>query len=321
MKTLSKLAFVAAAALLVSVAVQPAMAACGTSFLIPIPGPINNQGSCNFCYSDVPNLSGNAEGVFWSLGTGIPGDNQGDDSDGFDFQSGWAYGTAPLLGYYGAGDWYNYQRSFDTNWAAAGAIDGCVTNAGPNGSTCTCVLITDTDHQGNSFFGLFSDQSDASSGNFDFGSADRTLAPLPKARILNSVRNAGAVELTVGLEAVSGGLFQDPNCNCGPTGYRVRTQSVAQNAPAPSSRAVASWTDRTGVIPVGNNGAFTEACAGQNTDVYVAAQLVFADGFESPFVSVQTTKVACNPNLADPKPIERRPDRPLNRGKGVRGGR
>lgn len=321
MKKMSNILIGAGLAVLVVAAVQPAMAACpggilGNGPTLSIPG--SDQSS--YAPTANPRLSSAATAVFWALGAGNPTLGAGADSGAFEFIK-----FGPFSNNYA--DTYNYGLGYPS-WAGAdwanGNVDGCYTDGGANGTHCTCILVTE-ERGGVGYFGLFGDQSDAS-GNYDFGGGAVDLAAIPRARINNSGRQASPndnlMDLQLSLGSFGAGTFVDPNCanTCG-LQWRVRQQVVAGGAAAPSSRDVSGWDVVSADLGTGDGTTVTVDCnttPGGTGDIYVTAQLVLDSGFESNIVSENTTKVTCDPTLADPKPIEiRRPDarpsRPLNR--------
>lgn len=317
MRISSKLAIAATALLAVAAFAPAAFGACGSATLLPTPGPVFMQGSdqCTYCYAagGFTRLTTAPGGKFWSLGTGNPTIGSGDDNGAFGPDS-WIYGN----GFAG----YNYGAqlpTFATSWTASGLIDGCINNAGPAGTTCTCMLIEDQ-FAGVGYFALLSDRSSADLNNFDFSHAGGSveLYPIPKARITNTVReNDDSVTLTID-PVVAGGIYENENCDCGIVAYKVFKQEVGQGDPAPGDRALGSgWVELVGSTPFGTAANVNVACTG---DLYIAAQLLMADGFATDLVSANSTKVSCDPNLADPVQIDRpvpgrRPTKPISSGR------
>ncbi len=160
------------------------------------------------------------------------------------------------------------------------------------------------------------------------GNAPYNLVQIPKLGISGSSTISDSkvsMNVTFDESAIAAGLYLDPSCSGRApevTGYRVRAQGVPLGDSPPDSRDRNNWTD---VSPNGNviglgDGAVVEVdCAG-DTDVYLAASLVFNDGFESS-VGENSTRAACGPNIADPDDLQQlkpssRPGRKPGRKKG-----
>jgi hypothetical protein len=178
------------------------------------------------------------------------------------------------------------------------------------------------------------------------------LAVLPKPQVISSTPfGGGQVSMTV---RVDPGPLTPANgfyLHCSPaqnaailTGWRLYTRSVPTGAPKPSSptgRALDQSTDGTfpnfpasapilppwvlngGTHPIGVDASITVPCNDDN-DFFMCATLTFggasnitgAADWELKFCSMNSTRVQCGPNLADPhpKPGFHRIERPAQKG-------
>jgi hypothetical protein len=189
------------------------------------------------------------------------------------------------------------------------------------------VLLTDQS-EGVGYYAMLSAAPDAGT-NFQYGN-NIALQPIPAPQIVNSVRNPVGrdVDLTLNVPPLSG-VVEDGGCNCGSGAkYVVRAQEVPQNAAAPVGRDVGGWvTNLTSAQPgggtnVGSQIVLNAPCA-NDTDLYLTTELIFDSGYSTSVVSGNSTRVACDPNIANPKPLERRriDNRPTTPRKGGARGR
>lgn len=340
MKILSRIAIGAALVMLVASA-QPAQAACGAPYLVDATTPtgetsfvIGNPDWCGLygCYG-VTALSPNFQAYFWGLGVGNPALGTGDDNGGFPAQGNWIYqyvyapGTAYEYGYQpriagigGAGT---------LSWQSSPDIDGCVMNAGATPgidlTECTCLVISDEfdfdfggplGPQPTGFMAVISAVTNAS-GKFDISNAGApyTLQPIPKADVTGAIRNASTFDidtLSVTVPAVDG-LYEKDGCNC-VAGYKVYGKLLARGSQPPTDRDVTGWTllnlDGGGAQDLTPIGAPVDLelvgqCA-TNQDLYLGVTIAMDSGYETSFVSRDSTRIECGPDLADPASIRPR---------------
>lgn len=251
--------------------------------------------------------------VYWALGTGNTILGVGDDAGTYTVPpQGWVY--YDLLG--GA---YPTGAKVFGNWAQQG-IDGCI----PANGTCECLLMTD-EKDGIGYFAIASKATDAN-GNAYFVQPGTTAAGFAPPIILRAVPapDVTRVDLnedtmvetwnvTVG-DVVDGedGVYELDGCDCGPGTYQLYWQAVPENTAAPVSRNAAEWTAIGAPVPMGSPTAFDFDCStlAENSDVYLAAGLVFANGFPGgPYkvtLSGNSLGVRCGPTIADPVDLQPR---------------
>lgn len=339
MKVLNKIAIVAVSALFLAAILSPAQASCGAPSqiaTITVDGTsfVWNAGvfTPNYYYGAPgyapgmyapgnPPVTAAFTGVFWSVGNGDPAIGSGDDNGLFTIDRYFSYYGNPGLDYYEAG-------SFATTWAADSIIDGCISNAGAPGTTCTCVLLTDQDGA-TGYYAMAANRTDiledtllnmpGTDGNGNPGAI--MLQAIPRPAIVGSAYDPGTgnVTLQVNVTGNPGDYNKDPGfCACGPVGFKVVQQVLPTGSAPPADRDAGLWVDATlvggGVQDVNPLGATIELqtdCAGDQ-DVYFATQFYYDSGFVTNVVSSNSTQVECGPNLADPQAVRPRavPDGP-----------
>jgi hypothetical protein len=149
-------------------------------------------------------------------------------------------------------------------------------------------------------------------GEFDFGrtGVDWTVTPIARPRVSSSSRAGNTVTLNVALDGPTGAHGEADGFarNSILSGYQiVRFEGLAD-----PGRQAASWTNVGSVVPVNENGdtpviGLGAVCAGTTNDVFVAMRPVFDGGqFSGDYVGA-STRVECDPAVADPrfKMIER----------------
>ncbi len=312
MKITKTLTALAALALVAIVAAPGANAVCALPYnLTSFPSLdaysyIYTPGICDGGYP-CPNgssMTPGARGVFWSLGSGDPAVGLGNDNGALEavvasYPGAYTYGflklypTSPVL--------------LRTDWNQPG-IDGCALELGVP-LACVGVLLTDQDAAGNGYFLMQTIEANANN-NFEMlapgGGGALTLAPLPRPGITGSTRiDAGTVQLDLAPPNLQNGLVLDPDCEPPLVGYRILSQAVASGAQPPSSRDIADWTDLSpAVVPPGTGTSVQVTCSGDQ-DIYLTTAIDFDSGYRTTFVSTNSTRVECGPNLADP--IQQRP--------------
>lgn len=321
--------------LLLALAVQPVMAACGNAGILGsraadrksyvwTEGVFSPQYYAQYVFDYVPPWTSNFAGQWWGLNTGDPLPGAGDDSNTWTADN-WAY-------FYGPGAYGSYfGGEFAAGWGQAAVIDGCYSNVP---TQCTCILLTDRTADG-SAFALLSGKANINGDTFyDQPGSDGAgnagpiiLRPTPDPIIVNSVKVGSGVDLQVSQAPLSGGIYEKDGCDCGGSAvFRVLAQELPTGSAPPDSRDPADWTVVSADTPVGGVANASAACAGPSIDLYVATELIFdpasGGGFSGGIVSANSTRITCgtNPTLADPVDIRPRvrPDRPV-KPKGDRG--
>lgn len=307
--------------LLLAVA-QPAQAECGFARLV------RSIDTTGYSYVATPgvtptigvisSVTNGAKGAFWILGNGNPtphpaGDELGADNGSWPavegsygyYYYGWlTFGLSPYA-------YYPYSAAVSGTWAQDGRIDGC---PDPIPNACIAILLND-ELDGVGYFALITKARDAN-GNYELvqpGNAPYNMVQIPKLGIDGSTTiDATKVSLDVSGPdgaAIAAGLYLDPGCPDPVAGYRVRSQGLAPGSNPPGSRAIGDWTDVSPVdqnpIPLGTPDTVEVTCAG-NTDVYLAASLLFDSNFELDLVGENSTRVACGPTIADPDDLQPR---------------
>jgi hypothetical protein len=325
---------------LCAVVAQPAFGACGAQGDLVTSGGefgvssvYSNPNWCGptatFCSNVGPALSPATRAFFWDLGFGNqtpgPGNDNGNFGGGFSDTgpatcSGNQWVCANFTGgsgFYGAG-------LLVGGWSSSNQVDGCGVAAFP-ATKCSCVLITDQ-WSGVGYY-LIAGAAHDPTGTFDFtqpGGAPLELVPIPKPGITGSQRLQPSLDVVLNtrIPAPAAGVYLKDGCNCAPTGYKILQQILPEMSPAPTDRALtAGWTEpnREDGSPQPANGSpfgtgmgqgvnVRSACGMSDTDVYLATQLIFPDGYRATILSENSTRVECGPNLATPAPD--RPERP-----------
>ena len=315
------LALVVASCFLIA-SVEQVEAACATPRLLDTEGAflVSNPdwqggGGTRTCYwiygcyasESGPPVSSDLFGVFWAMGTGDPAIGVGDDNGDWT-SSNWTKHSS-----YQFDEIYHYPAfmtmtngpagvpGFPPNWTFAG--DGCITNSTPIGEGCTAVLLTDQWNNVGLFTALTARANQV--GNFDLwpGTTDAAGAPSIILRAIpqpNSIRgrvqpNSDLV-LEVEVPEPSAGIEQDPDCAAVLAGFKVWVFPAESGAVPPQDRDILSgWIlpdlvngDPQGATPLGNPVEVRVSSAVAGGDLYVAAQLVFDDGFSTPVLSANT---------------------------------
>lgn len=294
-------------------------------------------------------------GIFWSFGGGNPAYGLGNDSGYFKGESVVLGPTTWLGGGYNGGFPLFLGGPFG-HWQIPG-VDGCIdldgsNAAGADAQECNVVLLTDEANT----TGYFAALSVAPNAGADFVYNSSTgfpavidMAPIPKPTILNSVTVGNTINITATVVTApvpaNGFYFQCQAANL-LLGYKIYArQFPGHNTPKPiqvNTREIdqtfgpplAPWIPKTpNLIPVGQPANFQLDCAASgDTDFYLCSTLLFggtapgAAPFEMKSCSMNSTKVECGPNMANPEPselrrIERGSDATTPKKPGTRSGR
>ena len=327
MKILNGIAIAAVAVMLI-VAAQPAQAACsggvmGTKASATEFSGVWNAGTFTpeIYYTDILPYSyvaatpvfGNSPAVdFWALTTGDPAEGLGDDMG--------TYGTIMPVGatYPLAGPglyWYEYggysvAGELFTGWGANDAIDGCIGN---DPTRCSCVVFTDQalgTGMGDEGFAavaagvadsgenVFINQPGPSPGGDTNGHI--RLEPMGPVAITGSVRELNK-DVTLTLAFAYNPLAEyGTDCSCEPTMWMPHYQIVPRFSAPPSDRTRSLWTPTT-AVPFGAT-QLTVPCGSEvdDYDVYVAGAYYWTTGFQTAVVGANSTRVECGATLADP---------------------
>ena len=343
--------YILAAALVVALCAVPAMAECtgnpGTISTIALVSDITQQsqvlttahqsdpntypypgfGIINLAYTSAP--LNNPGGSFWVMGGGDTATGSGVDNGALDVGAGVTYGFSGFN--------FSYAASFASSFGAGTGTDLC-----PAGGDCLCVLLTDHD-AADSYAALVGAQvqstltttlnapapDSVASGGYG---EPIILRPLPRPSIMgtekpffDAVTMTGddtVVDLTVTMNlgmGPAGGMYMRDGCNCGPVGYRILSQIIAdsrETTDAPQDRT-GGWT--LAPLATGGQQMITAAgmpvtvradCTGEDS-VYLTAEVFFDSDFGTSVVSTNSLQVYCGTNatLANPddKPVDLRP--------------
>lgn len=328
MKQTIRIVILGAVVLAVGAAMQPALASCANS--IAFTSSLNLNGT-DFSYVktagvaedggiDNTDVSANLRGNFWVLASGAPAGDGHDDGTG---------NGPPVVGAWpalengantpnGATGWVrsgpaggNYVY-IEGNWAGDARVDGCP-DAVATQPTCLAIALTDHTGGADSYFAIITKQ-ERSDGNYDLarpGSASYILAPVPKPRITGSSRTGNDVTLQIGAPLpgnLAAGSYLDPACGAAIVSYKVRGRIVPRGSGVGAGRDPAQWTDfQTANIPIALGTSILADCSETtNQDVYLAQTFIYDSGFEATFVSRESTRAECGPQIAQP---QQRPSR------------
>lgn len=312
--TLSKVAIVAVAGLVVAAVGVPANAGCPGSqlldatfqYMVSNPnwgGTAGGNGSCGSagCYASEsgPPVSPAMRGVFWALGSGNPATGVGNDSGIFtggflatDFWLKAGRGTFPLGEYYyqaflslKIGPYYT--TGAPVTWSAPDA-DGCGPGGTPPLISCTCFMLSDV-WAGAGYFATVCGKSDQLGNTFMNFGQDIKLAAVPTPKVNTSARDtvSGDVTLSVGLKGGDGnpdspaeGVYTiaADGCGSGLAGFRVFGAVVPRNGTPNQAQFVQlPRADGTAQVttPFGGQVAVKADCnPALDQDLYLATQVV-----------------------------------------------
>lgn len=311
MKITKTLSVLAALALVAIVAAPVAQAVCPLNYQItvyPYPGEYSYIYTPGICDSGYPCPGGGSsmtpatKGTFWIIGDGDPAIGLGNDNGTLpavvpSYPGAYTYGFVKLYA--------GYPALLVTDWNQPG-IDGCAIDAVPSGARCMAMLLTDQDAAGNGYYLMRTIAANANNNYyFNVDGGHLHLAPIARPAVVGSDRNGTTVSLTLAAPDLGGGLVLDPTCNDPIVGYRILSQTVPRGAQPPSSRDIADWSSLSpSPVPVSSQTSVDVNCA-TDQDVYVTTAVEFDSGFQSHVVSMNSSRVECGPNLADP--VNQRP--------------
>jgi len=226
-------------------------------------------------------------GRFWGLGNFNPASPGGSDNGNAPSATWLRY--TPGSGFYLAGD-----------WAGDPLYDGCIQDP-PNPQPAHMAVEFSTSDGTDSYFVALCSTEDAGG---TFGTLQdipgTAMTRVPKPVVTASSRAGTTTNLTVGLEPLSGGVYNTGGCTLALTGVKVYQQTVPRNAPAPTapgSRSPgAGWT----LLGQGTNSVAGGVNCATDGDIYLLSTLVFDGNVELGQGSRNSTKVECGPNLATP---------------------
>jgi hypothetical protein len=339
MKRSCRIAFLATALLGASVSAQPTLAHCFFKARI-----FSSSGSLNeftqISYVETPGI-GPGQGIkgsrvtakltgnFWILGEGDPDDfpTMGTDDGAPTTWGALENGIDILTG--GTGWVINYASEgfpgavIAGTWAQDPRIDGCP-DLLLESLTCHAMFLADENGR-DGFFAAMTER-ERSDGNYDFSRLEGlplTLSFMPPPRITGSSRQGRDVSVAVGpplMEDIAAAFYLDSTCGPVLAGYRLYLQVVPRGSPAPMVRERRAWQAATGPLPLDAAPRIVVDCSSTaRQDVFLAQTFVFESGFELPYVSRQSTRIECGPNLAEPQePLRRRPRREERRGRSWR---
>jgi hypothetical protein len=227
--------------------------------------------------------------VWWELGRA--GANSGANS-----WDNWIYyKTNDYLG-----TLYYYGAELFGGWGQGGVAD-CVQNG-----ACTCVLMTD-EFQARGYWAVTAAVRTTllrQPGMDPAGNASPiVLRRIPAPLILSATRDGVFIILTINVAADSDARLELGGCDC-ISGYRVMSQALPRNTPAPLDRDVSQWAELPGQpaegTPLGQSREVALDCSDNDLNYYLTTQIVGQDGFETSKVSENATRVECGFILADP---------------------
>ncbi|MDX1389709.1 MAG: hypothetical protein R3344_11000 [Acidobacteriota bacterium] len=280
-----------------ALAVAPsAQAACTSDRFF---GTYPSEGACgNYCYVFSPgvNTVESMKGFYWVLGEG-PTRNSGIyEFDGTNGSQPWFIGGGPY-----ANGWSLFTSTNN------GLTEGC---PGPGAAVW---LFSDLSQDGGSaLWAIAAVEEDLFSGSlaFDLGlNGTINLQPLPDVSVTD-VQRGGNGELIVDLSwapnaaaAFTTSTSLVPDVNLVVTGWNVYKREVPSGAQAPTDRANDSW-DMVGTVAgdAASGGQVTFSCDDPaNNQVFLAVAPELDNGFTAPaYLGRNSTRVECDPNLADP---------------------
>jgi hypothetical protein len=328
MKQLMRVVILGALALVAPL--QPARAICDNAIVFSSTGSLNEF--TRYSYVETAGVAPGAgiagsrvtarfQGAFWVLGAGNPDGGGVDDGapaawpaieNGIDHPSG---ATGWLISYASQGA---PGAAIAGTWAQDPRIDGCPDEALAQ-PTCHATYLTD-ETGSESFFAVVTRRESADQQNYDLslpGNAPITLVPVPKPRIVGSSRTGLNIYANIGAPFaadIAAGSYLDPDCAPALTGYRIYRKQVPNGSPAPQTRDRAAWDPITPPVVISQSTVVPIECSDfSNQDSYLTQTLVFEGGLELPYVSKQSTRIECGPNLAQPQQPEQQPRRPRQR--------
>lgn len=296
MKKFLKLALVAVSCAGMLALTPTADATCGVDVSF---GNYPSVGTCpnGFCYVQSPGQQTVASFVgssWWGLGIGDPAVGAGNDN-----------------GDYGADAWMigPYTNGFNvTGGTDRGSTDGCPT---PNDMI---LALSNTDAGGTTAYYALSaalrDGARASEYDFGAGGQDLAMVELPALTVTGSTRNADdSINVTVSWTPNGAAAFypNDTTVTLGQvvTGWDIYKFEIlgddARAGVVPTDRNTANWSRVGGAV--GNDAStatVTVACDATANNAFLAIVPALDSGFTTAYVGSNSTRIECDPNLADP---------------------
>lgn len=267
----------------------PAEATCGFSRSF---GNYPSAGACSYyCYVVTPESNAsNINADYWTLGD--PSINSGTyEWDGTDGSQAW--GTL-----------------FTGGWSWRTDTENGLTNGCPSGSNMIAQL---SDASGNyAYAAATEDTARPIDYDFGFGGSSITLQPIPALTISSSGRTGSQLDINVSWTDNSGSAFFDNGTGLTAgdifQGFTVYKLEQARGSGAPADSAIGGWTATNGS---GANSATVNFTCDDvaNNEVWLALGVDYAGGFSSGHVGPPSTRIECDPNMANPEPRIRVIDR------------
>jgi len=259
------------------------------------------------CGSDLgTSISSSFRGSFWRMGLGSPLVGAGLDS-----------GAWPAIESDDRG-WVRFdagQPAFlDGDWAFDRRVDGCLGDA--PGPRCLVVALADQDGASGYLALLSARESPGGTYLFDEpAAAPIRLGVMPRPFLASTSKpNPYTVVVnTAAYNVPSNALHLDePDCSANAAvGYRVYAQKTERSAPAPADRTrddgnpVTGWELAPGgagpggqPLPLGSTASVSFTCHTVK-DVFLAASFAFDSGFETPYVSRNSSRIFCGTCATD----------------------
>jgi hypothetical protein len=297
---------------------SPAAAKCGGSGKSMFTYGSLPTGACGYyCTMNDPGPGvGSIRGDYWVIGQGIDNvptgnpclfvgsgnDNGTYEADGTCGQAGWLAGAAPN----------EYYVLIDTD---GGNTDGC-----PLGGDHVAVAFYDKSTANDqSYFGVMVSTMNAA-GRADMGLGGKlTMAPIPKPNVTFSSKAGSTINLNLSVPPLPQTACVDGtgagHCPGGPgtqviQGWNVyRFEKPRADATADSNRLRTAWTSVGQIGLAGGPVALT--CSSNANNARLALVPRLDSGFQPEFVGVGSSRVECDPTLADPgtkyKIIDKKP--------------
>ncbi|HEX5045130.1 MAG TPA: hypothetical protein VFV75_19705 [Candidatus Polarisedimenticolaceae bacterium] len=247
------------------------------------------DGGTAYCYLRSPGMNATATilGSFWSLGFGNPAPGMGSDNGTWAPEEQWLRGTP--AGIYLAGGWEDPR------------VDGCIAGQIPPGESAEImtVAVSDTDvfNKEGFFAAAAVSRHAAAQTQFDFAQwiqEDILLAAIPLPPL--GAGPTGALVQPVRAQDVEPGFYTDGAAVLSQVivGYRVYYRDALY---PPQDRHRSAWSVFSPVVPLGQPYSVSRCfCCGENGYIlHFAVALVFANGFETEYVSRSRTVYPCNP--------------------------
>ena len=242
-----------------------------------------------YCYVRSPGLDTTATilGSFWSLAYGNPAPGFGNDNGSWLLGEQWLHGD--VAGSYLTGGWDDPR------------IDGCIAGRIPPGETVEIMAVELSDADIFNKEGFFAAAAVArhvpSEPQFDFAHGiqqDIVMAPIPLPRL--GATSTMASCQPVYPQDVAQGFYSDGAVTLSQiiVGYRIYYWDGSQ---VPHDRHRSAWNVFSPVVPLGQPYSVSRCfcCGSSSGTVSFAIALVFADGFETDYVSRQKTIYPCIP--------------------------